>query len=288
MARSGAGYDARDDAFTRSSGMALPLPTRVHAWLTLPLLAAGAAIQQPDRRVEPEAMPVRYSEGMVHGFLRLETASGTLLAHGDLLQVPKDRGIESRMVFHFADSSVFDERVTFTQHGVFAMQEYHLVQKGPAFERDLEVTLSRTGQYKVSTRSHKDGEVDEHSGVLTLPPDVYNGMVITIAKNLAPGDTQTVHIVAFTPKPRLIGLELAPAGTTRVMLGRHAETAVHYKLKPKLGTVTKLLASILGKDPPDSDAWIVTDGVPAFVRFQGPMYSGPVWRLSLASPTWPQ
>ena len=125
------------------------------------------------------------------------------------------------MVFHFADSSVFDERVTFSQHGVFTMEEYHLVQKGPAFERDLEVTMSRTGQYRVLTRSHKDGEADEHSGVLTLPPDVYNGMVITIAKNLAPGDTQTVHVVAFTPKPRLIGLELAPAGTARVMLGRH-------------------------------------------------------------------
>ncbi len=268
--------------------MALLRPTRVHAWLTLPLLVTGAAIQQADRRTEPEAIPVRYSEGMVHGFLRLETASGTLLAYGDLLQVPKERRIESRMVFHFADSSVFDERVTFSQHGVFTMEEYHLVQKGPAFERDLEVTMSRTGQYRVLTRSHKDGEADEHSGVLTLPPDVYNGMVITIAKNLAPGDTQTVHVVAFTPKPRLIGLELAPAGTARVLLGRHTETTVHYKLKPRLGTVTKLVASLLGKDPPDSDAWIVTDGVPAFVRFQGPMYTGLVWRLSLASPTWPE
>ena len=71
------------------------------------------------------------------------------------------------------------------------MQEYHLVQKGPVFERDLEVTLSRTGQYQVITKSHKDGKVDRDSGALTLPPDVYNGMVITIAKNIAPGDTQT-------------------------------------------------------------------------------------------------
>ncbi len=253
------------------------------------LLAAPAGgARQRERRVAPAPIPVRYSEGTVHGFLELQTIGGVLLAHGDLLQVPRDKGIESRMVFHFADSSVFEESVTFTQHGVFAMQEYHLVQKGPAFERDLEVTLSRTGQYQVTTKSHKDGKVDRDSGALTLPPDVYNGMVITIAKNIAPGDTQTVHIVAFTPKPRLIGLQLAPVGSTRVMLGRHPETAVHYKLKPKLGTVTKLLASILGKDPPDSDAWIVTDGVPAFVRFQGPMYSGPVWRLSLASPTWPQ
>jgi hypothetical protein len=32
----------------------------------------------------------------------------------------------------------------------------------------------------------------------------------------------------------------------------------------------------------------VTDRVPAFIRFRGPLYSGPVWRLSLATPTWPE
>lgn len=263
-------------------------PCHGHVWLMLAMLTASTSTaQQSDRRVEPAAIPVRYSEGTVHGFLELRTGGGDLLAHGDLLQVPRERSIESRMVFHFTDASVFEETVVFTQHGVFTMQGYRLVQKGPAFENDLEVTLSGTGQYRVKTRSHKDGETEQFSGILELPPDVYNGMVITIAKNMVSHDTQTVHIVAFTPKPRLIGLELAPAGEDRIMLGQHAETAVHFKLKPKLGTVVKLVASLLGKTPPDSDAWIVTDDVPAFVRFVGPMYSGPVWRLSLASPTWP-
>jgi hypothetical protein len=253
------------------------------------LLAAPAGgARQRERRVAPAPIPVRYSEGTVHGFLELQTIGGVLLAHGDLLQVPRDKGIESRMVFHFADSSVFEESVTFTQHGVFTMQDYHLVQKGSAFENDLEVTLARSGKYRVTTRSHRDGAVKQYAGTLDLPPDTYNGMVITIAKNLAPRDTQTVHIVAFTPKPRIVGLEFAPAGQQRVLLGRHAETAVHYRLKPKLGGIVKIIASVLGKVPPDSDAWIITDDVPAFVRYEGPMYSGPVWRLSLASPTWPQ
>lgn len=257
--------------------------------MTLPLLAvfSTAMAQQGQRRVEPAAIPVRYSEGTVHGFLELRAATGALLAHGDLLQVARDRAIQSRMVFHFSDASVFEEAVTFTQHGVFTMEKYHLVQSGPLFAADLEVTLSRSGQYAVKTKSHKDGKEKAYTGKLDLPPDVYNGMVITIAKNLVAHDTQTVHIVAFTPEPRLIGLEFAPSGSQRVMLGGHAETAVHFTLKPKLGALVKLFAKLLGKAPPDSDTWIVTDDVPAFVRFEGPLYSGPVWRLNLASPSWP-
>ena len=257
--------------------------------MLLALLAvfSTARAQQRERRVEPAAVPVRYTEGTEHGFLELRTAGGALLAHGDLLQVARDREVERRMVFHFADATVFEETVTFTQHGVFTMQNYHLVQSGPAFANDLEVTLSRSGQYLVKTKSHKDGGEEQYTGKLDLPPDVYNGLAITIAMNLVAGDTQTVHIVAFTPQPRLIGLEIAPSGSQRVMLGQHAETAVHFKLKPKLGTLLKVFATLLGKAPPDSDAWIVTDDVPAFVRAEGPLYSGPVWRLDLTSPSWP-
>lgn len=155
-------------------------------WLTLALLAAFSTpmAQQRERRVEPAAVPVRCTEGTVHGFLELRTATGALLAQGDLLQVARDRGVESRLVFHFSDASVFEEAVTFTQHGVFTMQSYHLVQGGPAFANDLEVTLSRPGQFVVKTKSHRDGDEKQYTGKLDLPPDVYNGMVITIAKNL--------------------------------------------------------------------------------------------------------
>jgi hypothetical protein len=258
-------------------------------WTAVSLLGAFPTVmaQQRDRRVEPAAIPVRYSEGTLHGFLELRTATGTLLAHGDVLQVARETGIESRVVFHFLDASVFEETVTYTQHGVFTMEKYHLVQSGPAFADDIEATLSRSGQYLVRTKAHKDGKEKEYSGTIDLPPDVYNGMVITIAKNLVAHDTQTVHIVAFTPQPRVIGLEFAPSASPRVMLGQHAETAVHFTLKPKLGALLKLFATLMGKAPPDADAWIVTDDLPAFVLFEGPMYSGPVWRLTLGSPNLP-
>ena len=256
---------------------------RQHA-LGSPVFPAEVIVATPDH----QGVPVRYREGMVHGFLELRTDTDSLLAHGDLLQVPTDSGLESRLVFHFPDSSVFTETVRFTQNRVFALAHYRLIQRGPAFAGDLDVTLAGSGHYDVRTRSREDGDTARYTGTLELPPDVYNGMVITVAKNVSPQRGALVHVVAFTPKPRLIKLAITPAGSLRVPLGRHTEPAVHYALKPQLGLVVRAVAGLTGQLPPDSHLWIVTDGVPAFVRFEGPLYSGPVWRIKLTSPGWPQ
>jgi hypothetical protein len=259
------------------------------AWLVMGLAAfgTGAASHARDRTAAPETVPVRYTEGTVHGFLKLTTEAGTLLAHGDLLQVVTDGGIERRMVFQFRDGSLFDEAVTFTQRGVFSLQTYHLIQSGPAFAADLEASLSRSGTYTVRTKSHADGKPHTYEGTLALPHDLYNGMETTVAMNMPSGNPFSVHIVAFSPEPHVIGLEFAPSGTESVRFDGHPETAVRFTVKPKLGFLLGLGAKLTGKSPPDSHLWIVTDDVPAFVKSDGWLYSGPVWRVSLTSPTAP-
>ena len=176
--------------------------------------------------------------------------------------------------------------MTFTQHDVFAMQTYHLVQSGPAFAGDLDASISRTGSYVVRTKSHQSGAEHEYAGTLAMPRDVYNGMLSTIAKNVSTHENTTVHIVAFMPEPRLIAIELVPSASEHVRIGLHEEEAVNFAIKPKLGVLLHVEATLLGKMPPDSHIWIVTDDVPAFVRSQGPLYSGPVWRIALTSPVW--
>jgi hypothetical protein len=258
-------------SFTRAATLCLVLPVTVLLWL-------GPSSAAP--------VSVRFAEGATHGFLVLRTVNGVLIASGDLLQVGRRGQVESRMVFRFKDGSVRDETVVFTQQRVFTMQSYHLVRRGPAFTEDTEISLERaSGKYRVNTKARKDGQENVLSGTLDLPPDVYNGMVITIAKNLPKGASETVHIVAFTPTPRLIQLELAPTGEHKVVIGELAKTATHYVLRPRLGSWLKLFATLLGRVPPDSHAWIVTDEPPAFVRFEGPLDTmGPVWRLETTSP----
>lgn len=230
-----------------------------------------------------DPIPVRHPEGTVHGFLSLSTEAGSLLAHGDLLQTGHNGTIKLRMVFRFADSSYFEETTTFTQDRVFSLRSYHLVQRGPAFARDLDAALQAGGQYLVTTREHDGGDTKRYTGSVDWPSDVSNGLVITVLKNLAPQDTQTVHIVAFTPEPRLVRLELTPTRQLTVLHGVR-ETAIEYTLKPQLGALVGLFARLLGKVGPDSRVWIVTEDVPAFVRFTGPLYTGPVWRIELSTP----
>ena len=86
-------------------------------------------------------VPVRYAEGSEHGFLQLTTADGTLIAHGDQLQIERNGEVTTRMIFYLASGSVFEETVTFTQRGTFEMQSYHLVQSGPAFGDDIDATF---------------------------------------------------------------------------------------------------------------------------------------------------
>jgi hypothetical protein len=233
---------------------------------------------------------VRFVEGATHGFLVLRTLDGVLIASGDLLQTVRDGAVESRMVFRFKDGSLLDETVVFTQQRVFLMQRYRLLQQGPVFDEDTEISLEHaSGKYRVKTTAHKGGARELLEGTLDMPADTYNGMVLTIAKNLAKGARETVHMVAFTPGPRLVQLEVVPAGEHKVLVGELAKSATHYVFKPRPGAWLTLLATLLGRMPPDSHAWIVTDDeVPAFVRFEGPLHpAGPAWHIELASPRWP-
>jgi hypothetical protein len=238
---------------------------------------------------EDAAMPVRYSEGVVHGFLVLSTLDGTPVAHGELLQTSREGEVKGHMVFKFKDGSVSDETTEFTQRGVFSLKSYHQIQRGPAFPKDVDFRIERTsssaGKYQVALKDHKDGKTDAYADIFDMPADLYNGLVIAVAKNIPVGGSRTIHMLALTPKPRLIEVAIHPVGSPKVMYGGVGENAVHYALHPDLGVVLGTLAKVVGKNPPDENLWIVTQDAPGFAKFEGPLFSeGPVWRISLGAP----
>jgi hypothetical protein len=235
-----------------------------------------------------EAVPVRYREGVVHGFLALRTVDGRTLADGDLIQTASGGRMTARITFRFRDGSLHDETAVFTQREHFRLVSYRLVQKGRSFPQPLEMSIDG-GSGQVDVRyTDDDGESKTESERLELPPDVSNGLVSTLLKNVRPEAPVSLSYVAATPKPRLVKLEITAAAPDRFSTGQRGRSARHYVIKVEIGGLSGLLAPLVGKQPPDSHVWILGGEAPAFVKAEQPFYAGgPLWRIELVSPAWP-
>lgn len=225
------------------------------------------------------ADPVRvmFQEGVTRAFPVIRSLTGEKLAHGDLVQVARGDVVDNRMTFRFADGSHYEEHVVFSQAGVFTLLRYRLVQRGPSFPEALDASFDRERErYEVRHRADEDSAEQTFTGRLTLPADAYNGMLSLLLKNLPTRESTTVQVVAFTPKPRLVKLQLLPVGEDPILIGDAVSRATRWAIRPQLG----LFASLLITDIPDVLCWIVPGEAPAFLRAEGPLYfQGPIWRI---------
>jgi len=232
---------------------------------------------------------VKHQEGSLHGFLVLHTVEGETLASGDLTQVVHGDRITARLAFEFKDGSSYEETAIYTQHRTFHLLSHHQIYKGPSFPHPLELATD-VAKGSVTVHYTDDGKQQEKSEQMKLPPDLADGMIITLLKNLpAHGAETKLSMVAATPKPRLVKLAVTPQGEDSFSIAGTKRKAVHFVVKIELGGITGAVAPLVGKQPPDIHVWTTTGDAPAFVRWQGPMYpEGPVWIIELASPTWPK
>src|ERR1700716_1219137 len=144
---------------------------------------------QPSAPAEP--IPVRHLEGTVHGFLALRSKEGQVLAVGDLFQVVHGDRVTSRLLFRFEDGSVDDETTVFSQRGNFQLITDHHIQKGRSFPQPMDTSIDvPNGQVTVRSTG-KDGKEEAKNEHLDLPPDLVNGLILSIAKNIRPQTPET-------------------------------------------------------------------------------------------------
>lgn len=254
------------------------------------VIAAVALLAPLSSMAEPVA--VKHWEGLAHGFVALRTLEGVPLADGDLIEttVPTSSGnrVTTRLTLRFKDGSIHEETTVYVQRKTFRFVSNHVVQKGPAFKTPIESTIAASGQVKVRYPD-EDGKENEIEERVELPPDVANGMILALLKNISSKTPKTTaSMVAITPKPRLVNLEFTPAGEEPFWTGASARQATHYVVKVHVPGVTGAVASLLGKIPPDSHVWVLTGEAPAFVKAELALFpGGPTWRLELLSPVWP-
>jgi len=258
--------------------------------LRVPRLLAASGFLLSTLSLIADQIPVRHLEGRIHGFLVLRHLDGDILASGHLIQNAKGNRVTSELEFRFKDGSVHQETSVFSQRRKFQLLTYHLVQKGPAFKRAMDMSVNvTTGQVKVR-HTDDDGKEKKSADHLDLPADLANGIVTTLLGNIDPKTPRTVlSMLVATPKPRLVKLEISPLGEDSFSVGVSAAKAIRYRIKVDIGGVSGMIAPIIGKQPPDTNIWMVYGKAPGFLKSEGPLFQdGPVWRIELASPVWPK
>jgi len=230
---------------------------------------------------------VRHREGLLHGFLVLRAQTGAALASGDLIQNAHGNTVTSRLVFHFHDGSLYDETTVYSQAGRFRLIRDHLVERGPSFPRPIDMSVDAT-RGNVAVRYDDDGKEKVDTDHLDPVPDLANGMMPTLLKNVGTPLPTDLAMVVATPGPRIVKLKIASIGEEPFDTAGQRRTATHYVVTPQIGGLTGALAALFGKEPPESHVWILHGEAPAFLRSEQPLYAGgPLWRIELVSANWP-
>jgi hypothetical protein len=237
-----------------------------------------------------DPVPVRHLEGRIHGFLVLRDSDDRLLASGSLIQGVKGSRVTSELSFHFKDGSVHQETAVFSQRRTFRLLTYRLIQKGATFERPMDLSLDVPSGQVAIRYTDKDGKEKTINDHMKLPADLANGIVTTLLGDIDPKTPKTeVSMLVATPKPLLVKLEISPLSEDSFSVGGSTAKALRYVVKVNIGGLRGVVASLLGKQPPDTHVWMVGGKAPGFVKSEGPLFQeGPVWRIELASPVWPK
>ena len=235
-----------------------------------------------------ELVPVRHVEGTLHGYLALRSQDGHLLAIGDSTETVRGDQVTSQVVYRFKDGSIDDETTVYSQRGTFQLISDHHIQKGPSFSYPMDMLIDARRGLVISRSVGKDGKEELKTDPMKLPPDLANGMVLTIAKNILPDTPETtISMVVASPKPRLVKLVISPRGEEPFSVLGSTRKAMRFEIRIELGGVAGLVAPLIGKQPPNIQIWIVEGPAPGFVKEQGPYFEGgPIWIIELASPVW--
>lgn len=236
--------------------------------------------------VAAEEIPVHHIEGTSLGFLTLRDESGAPIAYGDLQQVVTKNYVMDDLKFKFNDGSFYEEITKFTQHGVFHVISDHLVQRGPSFKQQVDSLIDTASGNVTMSSIDEHGKQKKETKRLDLPPDLANGLLTTIAKNLDPSaPSTTVSMVAGSTSPQIVKVKYSPQPEAIFHVGPVPYKAQHYRLKIEISGVKGKVAPLIGKEPKDIDLWLAKSESPTFLKFRGQMYEdGPIWEMELAAP----
>jgi len=220
-------------------------------------------------------------EGVARGFPVLRDASGKKIADGDFVQwVEKDR-LHVRIVYSGASRRI-EERAVFRRRPELLQQQWSLREsKDGALVREYSVDFARR---TATAKKAEKGEMKEWTEDLDVDPGrAFAGFGFTLAvkalrRRLIRGEHVELQAVGFTPKPKVVAVDVSYGGIDRIRMSDRVLRGERYIVHAKLPWFADLFV-----DVPDEHIWLTSPPPAMFLRWEGPMAepSDPPTRVDL-------
>jgi len=237
--------------------------------MTLTRLLVVAVLGLLGRSAVAQPIPVRYALGTLHGFPSMSDLSGKVIADGELTQELKGDRLSVSVRWTFADGLEAEEHDTFLVGRELVQEQFAWVERKAGEElRRFEVDLT-TGQAAAAHRGAKAAMKREEVH-LDLPHGRsfagYGVALVASQVALEQGAHFLVTVVAFTPKPRAVTLEVRRDGEERLQVAGRSIPCARYTLHPRIPFPLNLFAGAK-----DAHLWMTRAEPPGLVRAEQSM-----------------
>jgi hypothetical protein len=177
---------------------------------------------------------------------------------------------------------LFEERSVFRQRPELIQEKWHWQElKNGQTEREFAVNfLEETAKARIA----RDGK-DFSARIDIKPGRTFAGFGFTLALSnlrdrLLKGESIELEAIGFTPKPRVVTVNVSHVGLDRIHMGGRIFRGDNFAIRPAIPAIAKWFVHA-----PDNRIWLTNPAPATFLRWEGPIVlpSDPIVRVDLVS-----
>jgi hypothetical protein len=221
-------------------------------------------------------------EGALHGFPVMTGLSGKKLADAEFNQWLENDLLHVTIGYDFGAGHHIEEKAVFRQRPRLVQEQWSWSEStnGTTFRHfELNFKSGTATALKRESKEIKRWSESISSGP-TRPIAGYGFVMVlkNLRERLIKGERIEIHAVGFTPKPRVVAVELSYGGIDQMQMAGRTIKGERYLIHPKIPAIARVFVEVI-----DTRIWLTTTPPASFLRWEGPLVEAgdPLIRVDL-------
>jgi len=208
------------------------------------------------------------SEAALHGFPALYDLHGAKIADGEFVQWIENDLLHVTISYDFADGRRVEEKTSFRQNPRLIQEEWSWSEsRGEELLRHFQVDF-HSGKATAEKREGKNGKRSTED-LKVEPGRTFAGFgfvlaIKSIRERLVKGEKVELEAVGFTPKPRVVSVDLSYGGLDQMKMASRIVKGDRFVIHPKIPAIAKPFIEVK-----DTRIWLALPPAVTFLRWEG-------------------